>query len=392
MQLLRPLFASFLFLFATAAAWAGHITGQVRLDTGQTVDNVIVQLRSDMVAFQTETQTDRQGRFTFDGIPLTTYHLWIEYPGYHTYNTTIDISMSKMSYEGITLQKDRSKDVKEVPPEGPNATVDARMAQIPDDAKSEFQAGQKALDAKDGPGAIKHFQKAIELFPNYAEAYQLLGGAFLGGGNLAMAESAFVKAVTIEEHMVNAQLALGLTRNLMGKVREAEQPLVKAVQLDPKNPDAHFELAKNQFALQKFADAEASELKAISIDKDIPNFYYVLGLSRAMMGNTPGAEEPFTTLVTKDPANPDGHFELAKTEFALNKFSDAELHARKAIELKEKNPGVQVILAYALLRQQKAPEAKVAFQEYLKLDPNSPMKADVEKTIAMIEEHEKQGK
>ena len=67
-----------------------------------------------------------------------------------------------------------------------------------------------------------------------------------------------VAIVTIEERMVNAQLALGLTRNLMGKTREAEQPLQKAVQLDPKNPDAHFELAKNQFALQKFADAEAA--------------------------------------------------------------------------------------------------------------------------------------
>jgi tetratricopeptide (TPR) repeat protein len=304
MQLLRPLFASFLFLFATAAAWAGHITGQVRLDTGQTVDNVIVQLRSDMVAFQTETQTDRQGRFTFDGIPLTTYHLWIEYPGYHTYNTTIDISMSKMSYEGITLQKDRSKDVKEVPPEGPNATVDARTAQIPDEAKSEFQEGQKSLDKKDGPAAIQHFQKAIALFPNYAEAYQLLGGAYLGGGNLAAAEAAFVKAVTIEEHMVNAQLALGLTRNLMGKVREAEQPLVKAVQLDPKNPDAHFELAKNQFALQKFADAEAQAAKSLELKPQNPPVYVVLGYSLLRQKKVPEAEAAFQHFLQLAPGSP----------------------------------------------------------------------------------------
>jgi len=262
MQLLRSIFTSSLLLLTTAA-WAGHITGQVRFDSGQVVDNARVQLRSDMIAYQTETVTDRQGRFTFDGLPLTTFHLWIEFPGYRTYSTTIDISMSKMSYEGITLQRDRSKDVKEVPHEGQKATVDARVAQIPDEAKSEFQAGQKSLETKDGPGAITHFQKAIALFPNYAEAYQLMGGAYLGGGNLAMAESAFVKAVTIEERMVNAQLALGLTRNLMGKTREAEQPLQKAVQLDPKNPDAHFELAKNQFALQKFADAEAQASKSL---------------------------------------------------------------------------------------------------------------------------------
>src|SRR3954470_21199995 len=303
MRLLRTFLTSFL-VFVATTAWAGHITGQVRFDTGQPADNVRVQLRSDMVAFQAETQTDRQGRFTFDGLPLTTFHLWIDFPGYRTYFTTIDISMSKMSYEGITLQKDRSKDVKEVPPEGPKATVDARVAQIPDGAKSEFQAGQKSLEAKDGAGAIQHFQKAIDLFPNYAEAYQLMGGAYLGGGNLAMAESAFVKAVTIEERMVNAQLALGLTRNLMGKTREAEQPLQKAVQLDPKNPDAHFELAKNQFALQKFADAEAQAAKALELKPQNPPVYVVLGYSLLRQKKVPQAEEAFRRFLQIAPASP----------------------------------------------------------------------------------------
>jgi Flp pilus assembly protein TadD len=303
MQLLRPFLVSFL-LFLASTAWAGHITGQVRLENGQLADNVRVQLRSDTIAYQTETQTDRQGRFVFDGIPLTVFHLWIEFPGYHTYNTTIDISMSKMSYEGITLQRDRSKDVKEVPPEGPNATVDARIAQIPPEAKSEFQSGQKALDAKDGPGAITHFQKAIDLFPNYAEAYQLMGGAYLGGGNLAMAESAFVKAVTIEERMVNAQLALGLTRNLMGKTREAEQPLQRAVQLDPKNPDAHFELAKNQYALQKFANAEAQAAKALELKPQNPPVYVVLGYSLLRQKKGSQAEEAFRKFLQIAPTSP----------------------------------------------------------------------------------------
>jgi tetratricopeptide (TPR) repeat protein len=303
MQLLRSLFASFL-LLVTTAAWAGHITGQVRFDNGQLVDNARVQLRSDMIAYQTETITDRQGRFTFDGLPPTTFHLTIEFPGYRTYTGFIDISMSKMSYEGITLQRDRSKDVKDVPPEGPNATVDARVAQIPAEAKAEFQEGQKSLDKKDGPGAIVHFQKAIELFPNYAEAFQLLGGAYLGGGNLAMAESAFLKAVTIEERMVNAQLALGLTRNLMGKTREAEQPLQRAVQLDPKNPDAHFELAKNQFALQKFPDAEEQAQKSLELKPQNPPVYVVLGYSLLRQKKVSQAEEAFRHFLEMDPKNP----------------------------------------------------------------------------------------
>src|SRR5207248_10746607 len=132
--------------------------GQVRFDTGQLVDNARVQLRSDLIAFQTETQTDREGKFTFDGLPLTTFHLTIEFPGYHPYSSFIDISMSRMSYEGVTLRKDHSRDSKEVPPEGPTGTVDARMAQIPSEAKDEFQQGQKRSAANDTIGAIAHFK------------------------------------------------------------------------------------------------------------------------------------------------------------------------------------------------------------------------------------------
>jgi len=303
MQLLRPLFVTLLLLLTTTA-WAGHITGQVRLENGQLADNVRVQLRSDMVAFQTETLTDRQGHFTFDGLPLTTFHLWIEFPGYRTYNATIDISMSKMDYQGITLQKDRSRDAKEVPPEGPNATLDARQAQIPADARVEFEAGRNRLNMNDAPGAIAHFQKAIELFPNYAEAYQLIGGAYLGSGNLPLAEAAFVKAVTIEDRLANAQLALGLTRNMMGNTPAAEKPLERAVQLDPSNPDAHFELAKNKFALKRYPEAQAHAEKSLQLKPQNPPVYILLGYALLRQRKAAQAEQAFARFLEIAPASP----------------------------------------------------------------------------------------
>ena len=303
MRLLHSFLLVALLSLATSA-WAGHITGQVRLETGQEADNVRVQLRSDMIAFQTETTTDRQGRFTFDGLPLSTFHLWIEFPGYRTYNTTIDISMSKMSYEDVTLRRDRSKDVKEVPPEGPNGIVDARLAQMPPEAKAELDAGIKRTVANDAAGALGHYKKAIELFPVFAEAYLLMGEIHLKQGRLKLAEEAFAKAGAIENRLASAQLALGLTRNLMGHTREAEPPLLRAVELDPKNPDAHFELAKNQFALQKFPDAEVHAQKSLELKPQNPPVYVVLGYSLLRQKKVAEAEEAFRHFLKLDPANP----------------------------------------------------------------------------------------
>ena len=74
--------------------------------------------------------------------------------------------------------------------------------------------------------------------------------------------------------------------------------------------------------------------------------------------------------------------------FALSKFPDAEMHARKSIDLKETNAGAYVVLGYALLRQ-KLEDARQAFQQLLKLDPDNPMVVDVKNMIVQIDKRAK---
>ena len=59
-------------------------------------------------------------------MPLTTFHLTIEGQGFRPYSSFIDISMSKMSYELITLQpafhgKDRNEILRKIAVEPPRA-------------------------------------------------------------------------------------------------------------------------------------------------------------------------------------------------------------------------------------------------------------------------------
>jgi Flp pilus assembly protein TadD len=298
----------------------GNFKGQVRYETNTPASYIKVELWSDGGTWRSTVTTDDQGRFAVQA-PFGVIQYKVEVPGYHPSQGREDLSMSHVANELLTLKALPGT----IPPGASvSAPPDPRIAATPPEAKREFDAGQKAVDANDFAGAIPHLQKAVELYPKYAEAYQLLGVA--------------------------------------------------------------------QLQTQHGPEAEASLNKAIAIEDKMPQAQYMLGMLLAMTGRVNLAEKPFTRFVELDPANPDAYFELAKTEFALNKFREAELQANKAVELKEKNPGVQVVLAYSLLRQKKSAEAKAAFQQYLKLDPNSPMKADVEKTIAMIDEHEKQGK
>src|SRR3954465_2071691 len=128
-----------------ASASPTHISGRVTYPNGAAAEFVRVQLWSDMISFRTESNTDKQGRYSFEGIPNRTFHLLIDLVGYQPIERTIDISMSGMAYEDIVLKPKPGT----TPPAAAAlpATIDARIAAIPAEAKKEFEAGGKATSS-----------------------------------------------------------------------------------------------------------------------------------------------------------------------------------------------------------------------------------------------------
>jgi len=276
-RILRLLVFALLVSSSAISCAQNFIRGLVRLDNGQAADHVIVRLRSDQIAVQTETQTDTQGKFEFDGLYPTTFHLSIEGQGFRPYSTLVDISMSKMAYEQITLQLDKEPEAKAVPAEGPAGSVNVRIAQIPPAARKEFDAGRRRMQVHDAAGSAQRFQKAIELYPQYAEAYQLLGVVHLEGGKLREAEPELEKSTQIEPHLSTAQFALGICRNLMAKYSLAETALLKGLELDPQSADGHEELAKTYLALGRWQDAEPHAQTAVTLKPDMAGAHVLLG-------------------------------------------------------------------------------------------------------------------
>lgn len=301
-----------------------NFQGQIRYENNKPASFVRVQLWTEgETTWRSDSTTDRMGKF-HTGAPCMIIQYRVEAAGFRSVQGQVDMSINPCrALADITLRALPGTMIPGSEP-APSGTVDARVAGITDDARAEFEAGRMAVNSNQFAAAIPHLQKAIDLYPRYAEAYQLLG--------------------------------------------------------------------LSQLQTQQGPQAEASLKKAIAIEDKMPQAQYLLGILLARTNRANFAEKPFARFAELQPANPDAYFELAKTEFALNKFSQAELHAKRAIQLKENDPGVQVVLAYALLRQGKGADAEQSFKQYLRLSPSSPMKADVENTIAVIDEHEKQGK
>ncbi len=252
-------FAFALLVSTSVTAWAQHfIRGQVRYENGQPADRVVVRLRSDVIAFQTETQTDPQGKFNFDGLPLTSYHLTIEGQGFRPYSSHIDISGSKMAYELITLHLDKEPEAKSVPPEGPGGLLNIAIEQIPPDARKEYETGEKLLnEKKDLDGSVKHYRKAIQLYDKFPEAYLKLGLVYLDQKKFDESQAALQKSTELDPKSPAGYLALGTVYNQGRKYEDAEKVLTQGLELKPDVPEGQYELLRKrdpQGALKEFQE------------------------------------------------------------------------------------------------------------------------------------------
>ena len=292
-------------VLASTAAWAGFIRGQVFYSDGRPADHIAVRLRSDKIDYMDEQTTDPRGRFSFDGLNPSTYVLSIEGQGIRPFSKFIDISMSKMSTELITLQFDHPPDAKQVPPEGAGATLDAQGAEVPAAARKEYEAGQKSVNEKhDADGGIKHYRKAIQLYDKYSAAYLALGLLYLDLQKFEDAQGALKAANEINPNAPGGYMALGTMYNLQKKYDDAEKELTRGLQLNPDVPLGQYELSKTYWAMGKWQDAEPHAQKAAELNPNMAPVHVVLGNIALRKQDSLGAVKEFKEYLRLDPNGP----------------------------------------------------------------------------------------
>jgi tetratricopeptide (TPR) repeat protein len=281
---------------------AGFIRGQIRYEDGRLADHVVVRLRSDAVSFQTEVTSDPQGKFDFEGLGPSTYHLTIEGQGVRPYESVLDISMSGMAYEQITLKFAKDRNAAAVPPEGPTGSLNADS--IPAGARKEFEQGQKALENKDADAGVKHFRKAIQLYGKYSEAYLALGLLYMDLGKFDDAQPALQAANEITPTAPGGYFALGTMYNAQKKYDDAEKALTHGLELKADVPDGQYELAKTYWATGKWQDAEPHAQKAVALAPTKAPPHVLLGNIALRKQDPLGAVKEFQEYLRLDPKGP----------------------------------------------------------------------------------------
>ena len=90
------------------------------------------------------------------------------------------------------------------------ATISLTTMNAPKDAKSAFEKGEKAYNQNKLPEAEKELTKAVQVYPNFAAAWSLLGNIHQQQNQLEEAKTEYNHAVSADPQYVNPIFGLAL--------------------------------------------------------------------------------------------------------------------------------------------------------------------------------------
>jgi tetratricopeptide (TPR) repeat protein len=166
----------------------------------------------------------------------------------------------------------------------------------PKEAKKSFDKGSEDLEKRKWGNARKHFEKAVAVFPEYAEAWFALGRVHEEEKNPDKAREAFEKAMTADSKYVPPRVGLArldASENQWDVVIERTDHILV---MNPNDfPEAYFYNSVANFSLRRYPAAESSAQEALArgAETRFPQVVHVLALSLGYQGK---AEEAVVQL------------------------------------------------------------------------------------------------
>lgn len=230
--------------------------------------------------------------------------------------------------------------------------------------------------------AIEYFDRAIELDPDYAQAYAGLADAWIGKrkiGNLSMltatqrSHDAISNALRLNGDLAEAQTSLGLCVLGAGQERTAASQFAKAIELDPDNVNAHLQranLLRNQGYLE---DAMLAYTQALALDPLNSTVIANQAILIALQGRYERAFEQLEPLLDDDPAQLS--VTLAMSEIsALAGQSDRSLQlALQAQSMAADNPVTLTRMIDAYIQLGQLDDAEASLNRALAIAPENEM-------------------
>lgn len=300
---------------------ARPVPGQSR--TSQTVDLTIrvmfasnessnsrfrVQLLSSVGLPVGDSFADSSGTARFSSIPPGNYRARVtgmDIEDTESEQFTVDgMQISAMQMVFVKKAEAATKPGTAGAPGAPGGMISAAALNIPDKAHNEFKKGLDEANKKKYEEAIKHLNKATEIYPHYAAAFDLLG-VITAQTSPSDAKKYFEQAIAADERYPNAYVHLAKAEITSKDYNKALQLLTKSSQLNPRSAECLFLLSYSHLELGRFDDAIATAGRTHELDhNDFVLVHFIAGEAYAHKGDRAQAIEQYSQYLKEAPMGP----------------------------------------------------------------------------------------
>lgn len=217
-----------------------EVSGEVRdAETGKMAVRIPVRLERFGGGIVDQIDTDGNGRFRFPNLQRGYYRVVVNARGFRPAQQDADLQVVFRAHLLFEIAPDNSRNTSRV-----GALTDVIDAQVPSDAREEFDRARAAAAKKDRRTAIEHLKKATALYPRYFAAQLLLATTFMDDRAWNDAEQALLHALEAKPNDAAATISLGEVYWRQKRYADAEKTLLEGLKLDENSWHGYFSLAR----------------------------------------------------------------------------------------------------------------------------------------------------
>lgn len=196
-------------------------------------------------------------------------------------------------------------------------------------AQSMYSQGLGILSRDDFARALPFFEKAVDIDPNYAEAWYQAGFCYGMLGRHAEALKASRTAARLRPEWAQTYVNIGASSFALGQFKEAAEAYRQAAKLETDNADIQYALGLSLNKLGKTDEEILAYRRALYIKPDYSNVIEQLGLAYFKQKRYTESLASFEQLKTYKPDARtynylgESYYELGKTEESIDAFNNA---------------------------------------------------------------------
>jgi len=235
-------------------------------------------------------------------------------------------SAAQLLEHGMTLEQQGQ-------PDEALRNYELAIALMPEFARAHFNRGTILLDRGDASGAMEAFTKAVQYKPDSAGAHFNLGAAYVRLDRHDAAVSAYRQALLLKPDFAEAEMALGAALEEQGQDEEAVECYRRALEIEPGYAAVQDKLAYSLVRLDQFDEAATCFRQILVQDPGNVNALNSLGLILNLKGEFNEAVSLYRLAVKIKPDFLAAHGNLGNVLMDLHKFNDAAASYHKVLEL-----------------------------------------------------------